>query len=92
VHHREKRSFEPTNQEAIGSQFSKARHPILQKGEDSPSNIQKGEKPVNWDVRQKEEEGDLANDSTDDVKGLQLNELIALEPKVLLKTGHIGIV
>lgn len=47
---------------------------------------------MNWDVRQKEEEGDLANDSTDDVKGLQLNELIALEPKVLLKTGHIGIV
>lgn len=44
------------------------------------------------DVGQKEEEGNLADDGTDDVKGLELNELITLESKVFLKTSNIGIV
>lgn len=92
VHNREECSFEPTNQEAIGSQFSKACHPILQKSKNAPGNIQKGEKPVNGDVRQKEEEGNLAYDGADDVEGLELNKLIALEPKVFLETSNIGIV
>ena len=47
---------------------------------------------MNRDVCQKEEEWDLANDGADDVKGLELNEFIALEPKVFLETSNIGIV
>ena len=47
---------------------------------------------MNGDVRQKEEEGNLAYDGADDVEGLELNKLIALEPKVFLETSNIGIV
>lgn len=47
---------------------------------------------MDGDVCEKEKEGDLAGNSADDVKCLQLDEFIAFKTEVLLETSDIGIV
>lgn len=92
MHNGEEGRFEPANQKAVGGQFGKACHPELEQGKNAPSNIKKWKKIMNGDICEKEEEGYLSKNSAQDIERLELNELIALEPKIFLQTSNVGIV
>jgi hypothetical protein len=92
VHHREESSLEPTDKEAISSELGISIDSELQEREDAPCNVKEGNQIVDRNVGEKKEEWDLSGDGTDDVEGLQLDELVAFEVEVFLESGDICIV
>lgn len=47
---------------------------------------------MHWDISKQEHQRDLSGDGADDVKGLQLNQLIALELEIFFHPRYVGIV
>lgn len=84
--------FEPADKESIRSQFSIAVNPILQQSENTPENIQSWNGPLHGNVSEQEHERDLSCHRADDIERLELDQLVALETKVLLETSNICII
>lgn len=84
--------LEPSDKKAICRHFCEPSRPVLEKGEDSPTDIQKRYDVVHRDESEQEHEWDLTDDCSHNVHGLQLHELISFEPKILLQSGYVSIV
>lgn len=92
MHYGEECCFEPPDQEAVDGELGIPVDAELQEGEDTPGNVKERNEPMERDVCEQEEEGDLPGNGTDDVERLKLHELVALETKFLFETGDIGII
>lgn len=67
-------------------------NPVLQQGENTPQNIQGGDGPLHGNIGEQEHERDLSRHRANNVERLEMNQLIALEAKVLLETSDISII
>lgn len=84
--------LKPSHEEAVCTKLSEASNTELKKRENSPTDIKTWYQPVHWYISEQEHDRDLSRDGADDVEGLELDKLIALEPKIFFETSNVGIV
>lgn len=67
---KERAHLKPSDQKTISSQLCKRMCPVLQERKDAPSNIHDWNQPVHGHMSKKPQEGELANDSANDIERL----------------------
>ena len=85
-------NLEQSDHETVRHQFRITLDPVLKQRENAPSKVQARYEQVHGDFGKEESERYLAQDSPENVDGLQMYELIAVESQLLLQAGNVGVI
>lgn len=84
--------LKPSDKETVRRHLSETIGAELQQRENAPADVKEGNDPVHREHGKEEHKRYLAHDRADHVHGLQLDQFVAHEPKVVFHPGDVRIV